>query len=201
MARHSAKPSRRWLPGKSSMTRSKTDTRTPNDLTRGNGRIQRAWVLKDELGPFWSCQCAGSAQTFFKRWTTAALRSRLPSPRIFANTLRQHPEHPDVHRALSSPTRWPRASTARSRWPRIGRQVTKASSHSPISSACLLATRTLLGIFLPLYGHSNRLATHHAGRGFKSVLGESKAPNYKEPHPSAPARLDAPALHPLPDAQ
>jgi transposase len=83
----------RWLLGMSSVTRTKGHTRTLNRLARGNRRIYRAWVLKDEFEHFWSYRYAGRATTFLKRWMTKALKSRLPSMREFVNTLRQHQEN------------------------------------------------------------------------------------------------------------
>ncbi|EQD32405.1 ISBma1, transposase, partial [mine drainage metagenome] len=59
-------------------------------LARGNRRIYRAWVLKDEFEQFWSYSYLASAEAFLKRWMTAALRSRLPSLRTFVGTLRDH---------------------------------------------------------------------------------------------------------------
>lgn len=80
----------RWLLGMGSATRTKADTRKINRVGRGNRRIHRAWVLKDEFEHFWSYRYVGSAQNFLKRWMTSALRSRLPSMRRFVNTLREH---------------------------------------------------------------------------------------------------------------
>jgi transposase len=80
----------RWLLGRSPATRTKADTRQLHQLARGNRRIYRAWLLKDEFEHFWSYRYVGSAKAFLKRWMTAALKSRLPSMRDFVNTLRQH---------------------------------------------------------------------------------------------------------------
>jgi len=80
----------RWLLGMSSATRTKGDTRAINQLARGNRRIYRAWVLKDEFEHFWNYSYVGSAAAFLKRWMTAALKSRLPSMRDFVNTLRRY---------------------------------------------------------------------------------------------------------------
>jgi transposase len=83
----------RWLLGKGPTTRTKGDTRKLNALARGNRRIHRAWVLKDEFEQFWHYSYLGSARKFIQRWMTAALRSRLPSMRAFVNTLRNHLEN------------------------------------------------------------------------------------------------------------
>jgi transposase len=83
----------RWLLGKSSLSRTKGDTRALNALARGNRRIYRAWELKDEFEHFWSYTYEGSAAAFLKRWETRALRSRLPSVRKFVNTLRTYKDN------------------------------------------------------------------------------------------------------------
>jgi hypothetical protein len=44
---------RRWLLFKHSSNRSKKDSHTLNALRKGNRRIHRAWVLKDEFEHFW----------------------------------------------------------------------------------------------------------------------------------------------------
>ncbi len=67
----------RWLLYRHSSTRSKKDTKTLNDLRKGNRRIHRAWVLKDELEHFWKYVSKGCAEKFLKSWITTALRSRL----------------------------------------------------------------------------------------------------------------------------
>ena len=80
----------RWLLGMHSRNRSKAQTRLLNRLRLSNGRIYRAWVLKDEFEQFWNYRYPGAAQAFLKRWMTATLRSRIPSMRSFVNTLREH---------------------------------------------------------------------------------------------------------------
>lgn len=80
----------RWLLGMGAATRTKGDTRKLNQLARGNRRIHRAWVLKDEFDHFWSYSYVGSAKSFLKRWMTRALKSRLASLRTFVETLRKH---------------------------------------------------------------------------------------------------------------
>jgi len=83
----------RWLLGMGPGTRTQAHTRQLNRLARANRRIHRAWVLKDEFEHFWSYHYVGSAKSFLKRWTTAALRSRLPSMRTFVTTLRAHSDN------------------------------------------------------------------------------------------------------------
>jgi len=80
----------RWLLFKHSSTRSKKDSHILNTLQKGNRRIYRAWVLKDEFEHFWDFQSPWAAERFFKRWTTSALRSRLEPMRKLVKTLRKY---------------------------------------------------------------------------------------------------------------
>ena len=80
----------RWLLYRHSSTRSKSDTRFLNNLRKGNRRIYRAWVLKDELEHFWNYLSKGWAKKFLKSWITAVLRSRIEPMKKFALMLRKH---------------------------------------------------------------------------------------------------------------
>lgn len=80
----------RWLLYRHSSTRSSRDTRTLRALERGNRRIYRAWRLKDELEQLWNYKAPWAARRFLKRWTTAALRSRLEPLRKLVATLRKY---------------------------------------------------------------------------------------------------------------
>lgn len=80
----------RWLLFKHPSTRSKKDFRTLQALQRGNRRIYRAWLLKDEFEHFWDFKTPWAAERFLKRWTTSALRTRLEPMRTLVNTLRKH---------------------------------------------------------------------------------------------------------------
>ena len=80
----------RWLLGMAPATRTKSQTRFLNALRQSNRRIHRAWVLKDEFDHFWHYNYLGSAESFLKRWMTAALKSRIPSMRAFVDTLKAH---------------------------------------------------------------------------------------------------------------
>jgi len=86
----------RWLLFMHSSNRSKTTSRILNALRKGNRRIHRAWVLKDEFEQFWEYKAPWAAKKFLKRWTTAALKSRLEPMRDFVKTLRKH-----MHRIIS----------------------------------------------------------------------------------------------------
>lgn len=79
----------RWLLFKHSSNRSKEDSRILNALKKGNRRIHRAWVLKDEFEHFWEYNAPWAAERFLKRWTTTALKSRLEPIRDFVKMLRK----------------------------------------------------------------------------------------------------------------
>jgi transposase len=86
----------RWLLFKHSSNRSKKDSRILNALGKGNRRIHRAWVLKDEFEHFWEYNAPWAAEKFLKRWTTTALKSRLEPIRDFVKMLRKH-----MHRIIT----------------------------------------------------------------------------------------------------
>jgi transposase len=85
----------RWLLFKHSAHRSKKDSRILNALRKGNRRIHRAWVLKDEFEHFWEYGAPWAAERFIKRWCTVALKSRLEPIRDFVKMLKKH-----LHRVL-----------------------------------------------------------------------------------------------------
>ena len=80
----------RWLLYRHSSNRSKKDSRILNALKKGNRRIYRAWVLKDEFEHFWDYKAPWAAERFLKRWITTALKSRLEPIRKIANTIKKH---------------------------------------------------------------------------------------------------------------
>jgi transposase len=80
----------RWLLFKHSSNRSKQDTRTLNALQKGNRRIHRAWILKDEFEQFWDYKAPWAAERFLKAWMTAALKSRIEPIRKFVKMLKKH---------------------------------------------------------------------------------------------------------------
>ena len=86
----------RWLLFKHSSNRSKKNTRILNALRKGNRRIHRAWVLKDEFEHFWDYKAPWAAERFLKNWMTTALKSRLDPMRNFVKMLKKH-----SHRILS----------------------------------------------------------------------------------------------------
>jgi len=85
----------RWLLYKHSSNRSKKDSQILHSLSKGNRRIHRAWVLKDEFERFWDYKAPWAAERFIKHWTTTALKSRLEPIRKFVKTVRKH-----LHRIL-----------------------------------------------------------------------------------------------------
>ena len=80
----------RWLLFKHSSNRTKKDSRTLNALSKGNRRIHRAWVLKDEFEQFWEYKAQWAAERFLKKWMTTALKSRLEPIRNFVDILKRH---------------------------------------------------------------------------------------------------------------
>lgn len=80
----------RWLLFRHSSNRSKRDSRTINRLRRSNNRIYRAWLLKDEFEHFWEYAYPGAAESFLRKWSTRALKSRLKPMRDFVGTLRKY---------------------------------------------------------------------------------------------------------------
>ena len=86
----------RWLLFKHSSNRSIEDSRILNTLQKGNRRIHRAWILKDEFEHFWEYNAPWAAERFLKRWTTTALKSRLEPIRDFVKMLRKQ-----MHRIIT----------------------------------------------------------------------------------------------------
>ena len=73
---------------KHSSKRNPKDTLIPNALNKGNRRVHRAWVLKDEFEHFWDYKATWAAKRYLKRWTTTALKSRLQPMRDFVSGFR-----------------------------------------------------------------------------------------------------------------
>lgn len=80
----------RWLLYRRSSTRSKSQTRTLNELKNKNNNIYRAYVLKDEFEHFWKYISPTWAKSFLEAWVTRALRSRIEPLKKFARTIREH---------------------------------------------------------------------------------------------------------------
>lgn len=80
----------RWLLFKHPSKRTKDDKRTLDILRKGNRRIYRACVLKDEFDLFWNHPTSWEAWDFLKHWCTTALKSRLEPLRKFVKTIKDH---------------------------------------------------------------------------------------------------------------
>lgn len=83
----------RWILFRHSSNRTKGQTRIINKLRHANNRIYRAWLLKDEFEHFWGYSYTGSAESFLKKWSTRALKSRLKPLRKFVKTLKRHEKY------------------------------------------------------------------------------------------------------------
>ena len=80
----------RWLLFKHPSNRTRADKAILDALRKGNRRIHRACVLKDEFDLFWNYKAPWAAKRFLKRWSTTALKSRLEPIRKFVHTIRAH---------------------------------------------------------------------------------------------------------------
>jgi transposase len=80
----------RWLLYKHPSTRTKSQTRTLNELKKSNRRIWRAWVLKDEFQRLWEFSYIGAAEAFISKWMASAKRSRLQPIISFVKTISKH---------------------------------------------------------------------------------------------------------------
>jgi transposase len=80
----------RWLLYRHPYNRTKAHTRTLNALKKGNRRIWRAWVLKDEFQRLWEYSYCGSASSFLAKWMSTARRSRLKPIIDFVKTISKH---------------------------------------------------------------------------------------------------------------
>src|SRR5438552_18857781 len=82
-----------WLLALHSRNRTHDQSLTIQKLRSSNRRIHRAWVLKDEFEAFWHFEDLDTAREFLESWITAALRTRIPTLRTFASTLRTYQTH------------------------------------------------------------------------------------------------------------
>ena len=80
----------RWLLLKRPKNLTRQERVRLRDLVTVNLRAVRAYLLKEQFQHFWTYTSVGGARRFLKRWTTMAMRSRLPPFKKFAKTLRQH---------------------------------------------------------------------------------------------------------------
>src|SRR5258706_646020 len=80
----------RWLLLKRSKSLTHKERGRLRALVAINLRSVRAYLLKEQFQHFWTYHSVGAARRFLARWTTMAMRSRLPSFKKFARTLRDH---------------------------------------------------------------------------------------------------------------
>jgi len=83
----------RWLLFRHPDNRSEEDKVLLKQLKKGNNRIYRACILKDEFNLFWDFEDTQEAKVFLKRWGTSALKSRLEPIRNFVQTIRKYSDH------------------------------------------------------------------------------------------------------------
>ena len=80
----------RFILLKNGKNRTSAEKKLLAELERGNRRIFRATILKDELSHFWQYRCLTRAEQFLKRWCKRALLSRIEPIRRFVRTLQEH---------------------------------------------------------------------------------------------------------------
>lgn len=80
----------RWLLLKRPKNLTRKERVRLRDLVTVNLRSVRAYLLKEQFQHFWTYTSVGGGRRFLKRWTTMAMRSRLPPFKKFAKTLRDH---------------------------------------------------------------------------------------------------------------
>jgi len=80
----------RWLLLKRPKNLTRKQRGSLKELVRINLRSVRAYLLKEQFQHFWTYTSVDYARRFLDRWTTMAMRSRLPPFKKFAKTLREH---------------------------------------------------------------------------------------------------------------
>lgn len=83
----------RWILFRHPSKRTPKDKAMLEQIRKGNRRIYRACILKDEFNLFWDYKDEDEARGFLKRWGTTALKSRLEPIRKFVRTIRKHTEN------------------------------------------------------------------------------------------------------------
>lgn len=78
----------RWLLLKRPKNLTRKQRGSLKELVTINLRSVRAYLLKEQFQHFWTYTSVGGARRFLARWTTMAMRSRLPAFKKFARTLR-----------------------------------------------------------------------------------------------------------------
>ena len=80
----------RWLLLKRPKNLTRKERVRLRDLVTLNLRSVRAYLLKEACQHFWNYTSVSGARRFLARWTSMAMRSRLPPFKKFATTLRTH---------------------------------------------------------------------------------------------------------------
>jgi transposase len=80
----------RWLILKHRKNLTRSQRARLRDLVAINLKTVRAYLLKEAFQHFWTFTTVAGAKRFLARWTTMAMRSRLPQFKAFARTLRAH---------------------------------------------------------------------------------------------------------------
>jgi len=80
----------RWILLKHSRNLRRKERGRLSELMKANLRTVRAYVMKEDFQHLWTYTTSAGAGRFLKRWTTMALRSRIPQFRTLATTLRRH---------------------------------------------------------------------------------------------------------------
>ena len=90
VGRHAVLTKTRWLLLKRPKNLTRKERVRLRDLVTINLRAVRAYLLKEQFQHFWTYTPVAGGRRFLARWTTMAMRSRLPPFKNFARTLRQH---------------------------------------------------------------------------------------------------------------
>jgi transposase len=80
----------RWLLLKAKKNLQSWQRTRLRDLVKINLRTVRAYLLKEQFQRFWTYTTVWGGRRFLAKWTTMAMRSRLPPFKAFAHTLRKH---------------------------------------------------------------------------------------------------------------
>jgi transposase len=80
----------RWLLLKAKKNLSRTQRVRLRDLVAINLKAVRAYLLKEQFQHFWTYTTVRGGRKFLAKWTTMAMRSRLPEFKKLARTLRVH---------------------------------------------------------------------------------------------------------------
>jgi transposase len=83
----------RWILYRHPSRRSKREKAILAKLSKGNRRIYRACILKDEFDHFWTYKAEWAARRFLNSWGATVMKSCLPPLKKFVTTLRAQTEN------------------------------------------------------------------------------------------------------------